>query len=149
MVPRALSHTLFLTVFDLHSTERLAEWKKIRDQIETDDDPFQTVLSLWSRAPFVNSYLDTIESDQWPDPWHLILDNRYDDLALALGIMYTLKLTKRFMDEEFKIHKSMRDRESFHLTVGSIVCFDIANRRLISESVLEQDAIKLVYSIKQ
>jgi hypothetical protein len=149
MAPLALSRTLFLTVFDLHNTERLAEWKKIRDQLETDNDPFKTVLSLWSRAPFVNSYLDTIASDQWPDPWHLILDNRYDDLALALGIMYTLKLTKRFMNEEFKIHKSMRDRESFHLIVGSIACFDIANRQLISESVLEQDAIKLVYSSKQ
>lgn len=143
------SHILFLTVFDLHDADRLAEWKKIRDQLETDNDPFQTVLSLWSRAPFVNSYLDANNPDQWPDPWHLILDNRYDDLALALGIMYTLKLTKRFMGEEFKIHKSMQDKESFHLIVGSIAGFDIANRLLISESALAQDATKLVYSSKQ
>jgi len=136
-------------VFDLHDTERLAEWKKIRDQIETDTDPFQSVLSLWSRAPLVNPYLDTADPDQWPDPWHLILDNRYDDLALALGIMYTLKLTSRFMSEEFRIHKSMRNRESFHLIMGATVCFDIANRQLMSPSMLAHDAIKLVYSSRQ
>jgi hypothetical protein len=136
----------FHTVFDLYGNERLTEWRRIRNQIEQDVDPFQTVLSVWSRAPLVNSYIDSDRPDEWPDPWHLILDNRYDDLALTLGIMYTLKLTQRFMNEKFKIHKSMQGKENFYLVIDNKICFDIANRQLLTDKVVLDNPITLVYS---
>lgn len=136
----------FPTVFDLHGTERLTEWRRLRDQLETDDSPFQTVLSTWSRAPLVNSYIDPDQPEQWPDPWHLILDDRYDDLALTLGIMYTLQLTQRFMNERFKIHKSMLGQENFYLVVSDKVCFDIANRQILADAPVSQTPITLVYT---
>lgn len=139
-------HISFLTVFDLHGTERLTEWRRLRNQLETDDSPFQTVLSTWSRAPLVNSYIDPDQPHQWPDPWHLILDDRYDNLALTLGIMYTLKLTQRFMNEKFKIHKSMLEQESFYLAVGDKVYFDIANRQILADAPVLQTPITLVYT---
>lgn len=96
-------------MFDLHGTERLTEWKKFRDSLEDSQDPFQDVLDLWTRAPFVSPFLNPRDSSTWPDPWHLVLDNRLDNLAILLGILYTLKLTRRFMDSEYEIHMSIVD----------------------------------------
>ena len=101
-----------LTVFDLYGNDRLTEWKKIRNQLEIGDDPFLIVADVWSRAPFVSPYLDPRNPVEWPDPWHLILDGKFDELAIALGMLYTIKLTDRFMENLCEIHTSMSQRES-------------------------------------
>ena len=98
-------------MFDLHGTERLIEWKKFRDSLETDESPLIRVADLWSKAPFVNSYLNPKNPTEWPDPWQLILDLKLDDLAICLGMLYTIKLTQRFMDIECEIHTSMLSKE--------------------------------------
>jgi hypothetical protein len=98
-------------VFDLYGTERLTEWKKFRDSLETDESPLIRVADLWSKAPFVNSYLNPKNPTEWPDPWQLILDLKLDDLAICLGMLYTIKLTQRFMDIECEIHTSMLSKE--------------------------------------
>lgn len=110
-MPSEISLLTYRTVFNLYGTERLTEWKKFRDSLEVSETPFKDVAVLWSRAPFVNPYLDSSNPDSWPDPWHLILDNRYDDLAISLGMLYTLKLTRRFMDTKCEIHTSMLPNE--------------------------------------
>ena len=107
-------------MFDLHGNDRLIEWKQFRDRLETAPNPLEQVAEFWSRAPFVNSYLNPQMPDQWPDPWHLVLDGRLDDLAICLGMLYTVKLTQRFMDSNCEIHKSMLPNNlepSFYLVV--------------------------------
>lgn len=94
-------------MFDTHGVDRLTEWKRFRDRLETSPNPLEDLAEFWSRAPFVNSYLDENNPTKWPDPWHLVLDERLDDLAIALGMLYTLKLTQRFMDSDCEIHMSM------------------------------------------
>ncbi len=94
-------------MFDAYGVDRLAEWKRFRDRLETSPNPLGDLAEFWSRAPFVNSYLDENNPTKWPDPWHLVLDQRLDDLAIALGMLYTLKLTQRFMDSDCEIHMSM------------------------------------------
>jgi hypothetical protein len=94
-------------VFDHYGNDRLASWKEFRDSLETSDHPLEDVAELWSHAPFVSPYLDPKNPTEWPDPWHLILDLRLDDLAIALGILYTIKLTHRFIDTKCEIHTSM------------------------------------------
>ena len=81
------------TVFDSYGTDRLTKWKQFRDSLETSATPLEDVAELWSHAPFVSPYLDPQNPAEWPDPWHLILDLRLDDLAIALGMLYTIKLT--------------------------------------------------------
>lgn len=93
-------------MFDLYGSERLAEWKKLRDQTETHDSPLQFVTDIWSAAPFVSNYLDPYDPRSWPDPWRLILDGKFDDLAICLGMLYTLQLTQRFMHSQYEIHMS-------------------------------------------
>ncbi len=94
-------------MFDAHGVDRLTEWKRFRDRLETSQKPLEDLADFWSRAPFVNSYLDKTNPTEWPDPWHLVLDERLDDLAIALGMLYTLKLTQRFMSSICEIHTSM------------------------------------------
>lgn len=136
------------TVFDVYGTERINQWRQLRDDLETDDSPYEKALSFWCRAPLVNSYINPTCPEQWPDPWHLILDNRYDDLALALGIMYTLQLTQRFMAAKFEIHMSMQDKESFYL-IAADTCFDLYSRQIINVRDLGDQSTTLIYATSQ
>jgi hypothetical protein len=98
-------------VFDSHGTQRLIKWREFREQLEISSTPLEDVAIFWGRAPFVSPYIDSANPSSWPDPWHLILDDRYDDLAIALGMLYTLKLTRRFMNSHCEIHTSMLPKE--------------------------------------
>ena len=98
---------MFPTVFNLHGLDRIAEWKQFREDIESSDDPLADVVRLWSQAPFVSPYLNPNNPESWPDPWRLMLDLKLDDLAISLGMLYTLKLTRRFMRIPIEIHMSM------------------------------------------
>ena len=93
-------------MFDLYDNDRLIKWKQFRDSIETSQTPLEDVVHLWSRAPFVSPYLNPLTPDKWPDPWHLVLDSKLDELAITLGMLYTLKLTQRFIESRFEIHMS-------------------------------------------
>jgi hypothetical protein len=107
-------------MFNLYGNERLTEWKRFRDSLESCNDPLTCVAELWATAPFVNSYIDPNNPNEWPDPWHLVLDSKLDELAISLGMLYTIKLTQRFMDSNCEIHKSMLPdnlEPSFYLVV--------------------------------
>jgi hypothetical protein len=93
-------------VFDAHGIDRLTKWKEFRNTLEVLDDPLQAVVDFWNKAPFVSPYLNPQTPKSWPDPWHLVLDEKLDNLAICLGMLYTLKLTQRFMASRFEIHMS-------------------------------------------
>jgi hypothetical protein len=94
-------------VFNSSPNERLAKWKQFRDTLETSNTPLEDVAEFWSHAPFVSNFLDPQNNNTWPDPWHLIIDGRFDDLAIVVGMLYTLQLTQRFMGSHFEIHMSI------------------------------------------
>lgn len=94
-------------MFNSYDTTRLQQWKEFRDSLENSATAFEDVAQFWSRTPFVSNYLDPFDSKFWPDPWQLVLDNKFDDLGIVLGMCYTLQLTERFKDSKFEIHMSM------------------------------------------
>lgn len=94
-------------MFDLNETNKLQQWKNFRNSLEVSSTAFEDVAQFWSRTPFVSNYLDPFDSKSWPDPWQLILNNKFDDLGIVLGMCYTLQLTERFKDNKFEIHMSM------------------------------------------
>lgn len=98
-------------MFDLSAQDRLTEWRRFRDNLESSQTPLEDVAKLWSKAPFVSAYLNPTEPDHWPDPWKLVLDNKLDDLAIVLGMLYTLKLTQRFMNFHFEIHMATLENQ--------------------------------------
>jgi hypothetical protein len=121
-------------VFNLYGNERLTEWKNIRDNIEIDSQPLEIVADLWARAPFVNPYLNPKDSSTWPDPWHLVLGDRLDDLAITLGMLYTVKLTQRFMATPCEIHMSIpfkKQEPRFHLLIDNKFILNFEPRKVV------------------
>ena len=100
-------------MFDLYDTDRLIKWRQFRDNLETSLTPLEDVTQFWSRAPFVSSYLNPRTPDEWPDPWHLVLNSKLDELAIVLGMLYTLKLTQRFIASRFEIHMSTTEASRY------------------------------------
>ena len=100
-------------MFDAHGIDRLTKWKEFRNTLEVLDDPLQAVVDFWNKAPFVSPYLNPQTPKSWPDPWHLVLDEKLDNLAICLGMLYTLKLTQRFMASRFEIHMSTMEASRY------------------------------------
>ena len=76
---------------------RLESWNLLRDQCQ--NLPAQTALedinAWWFRAPWRPYYLHWDDQVTWPDPWQLLSDDVYCELARGLGILYTITLLDR------------------------------------------------------
>lgn len=106
-------------MFDLRGNERLLYWKQFRDSLEISPDPLTDCVNWWVKAPFVSPFLDPLNPKTWPDPWHLVLDDRYDDLAIVLGMYYTLELTDRFKEENMQIYMRLDEKEKrYFILIG-------------------------------
>ena len=139
-------------MFDLYGNDRLTEWKKFRDLLETVPNPLEEVSKLWSRAPFVNHYLDPQCPSEWPDPWHLVLDGKLDDLAICLGMLYTIKLTQRFMASVCEIHMSMLPKDSppsFYLVVDNTYVLNYEPRKIHDLTVLQEIQTNTIWRCNQ
>ena len=90
-------------MWNLKSDERLAAWKEFRSLIGSlpFEEAVNKTVHLWSYAPFVNHYLDKRPATDWPTPWELLADGKFDDMAKALGMLYTLALSEHGKQHEF------------------------------------------------
>ena len=75
--------------------DRLATWKRLRDNLVSHPDPIQTAINFWNQLPKSSRSIDPYDQTTWPDPWQLLSDNIYCDVARGLGIMYTISLLDR------------------------------------------------------
>lgn len=118
-------------MFDLHDIERITAWKLFRDHVETTPTPLEDTAVLWSNAPYV---CDRLSDDpaKWPDPWKLILDGKFDNLGIVLGMLYTLQLTQRFKNKQFEIRMYQREKNREFVLV-------------IDDSVLNWDPRTVIY----
>jgi hypothetical protein len=83
-------------MFALPAEKRLQVWREFRSRLDLVDLPtaLDQIAEMWNQAPFRPYYLDWNDADNWPDPWQLIIENSYCDIAKCLGIVYTMALTK-------------------------------------------------------
>lgn len=83
-------------MFNTQPNLRLGLWKKFRENISLlpIEQAIRQTNDFWQKCPFIPFFLDYDRADSWPDPWQLIVENYYCDLAKSLGIVYTLHLTK-------------------------------------------------------
>jgi hypothetical protein len=76
---------------------RLASWNQLRDRVHSL--PLETALAeinaWWFCCPWRPYYLHWDDQPNWPDPWQLLSDNVYCELARGLGILYTISLLDR------------------------------------------------------
>ena len=110
-------------MWNLKPDERLREWKAFRIQISNQPlaEACNSTSHLWSYAPFVNHFLDPDKKSSvvaWPDPWTLLHDNYYCDVAKSLGMLYTLYLSDHTpADIELLICRDSATRLNHNLVV--------------------------------
>jgi len=76
---------------------RLEAWVELRSRCQNLDlDSALTAINQWwFNCPWQPYYLHWDDQTDWPDPWQLLNDNIYCELARGLGIMYTISLLNR------------------------------------------------------
>lgn len=94
--------------------DRLSLWYDHRKQIDVSDNPLQMVCDFWHHAPFIpyNKNVDPHFQRNWPTPWEILVENKYDDFTKALMIGWTLKLSKRFQDSKIEVRTLVDSKES-------------------------------------
>jgi hypothetical protein len=77
--------------------QRLAAWTALRDCVRDlpADEALKEINTWWQRTPWRAYHLHWDDRTDWPDPWQLLSDNIYCDLARGLGILYTITVLDR------------------------------------------------------
>jgi hypothetical protein len=77
--------------------ERLASWAKLRADAQTQsiEQALTAINHWWQQAPWRPYYLHWDDQPTWPDPWQLLSDDVYCDVAKGLGILYTISMLDR------------------------------------------------------
>lgn len=93
--------------------DRISQWRSFRSEIGamTFHDCVHEVHRFWWTAPISNPFYSQDLPDQWPDPWQLISENHYDDIARALGMLYTIALSRHGDSCDLEI-RNYRDRKN-------------------------------------
>ena len=86
--------------------DRLRLWQDFRHRISnlTLDQAVTATEHLWSYAPYQKYYLTLDEVKNWPGPWELIFENYYCNLAICLGMLYTLYLSDHKPQLEIRVY---------------------------------------------
>jgi hypothetical protein len=100
--------------WNLRVNDRLAQWKDFRRSLDhlPIDSAIEQVNQFWSRAPGVGYYLSPDDPKDWPDPWTLLAENYYCDIAKALGIVYTIYFTgHKNLKPEIRVYYDTNTKE--------------------------------------
>lgn len=83
-----------MNIFQSTYEARLQDWFQLRKSVINLPIEQQciTIDEWWQRAPLVTHHLHPLDMDNWPDPWELLSENTYCEVARALGMCYTLLL---------------------------------------------------------
>lgn len=96
-------------------SDRLDHWKQFRHRLASLplEEALAECSAFWQKAPFTPYYLDYLTVGHWPTPWELVYENYYCDLAIALGIVYTLHLSGHLSVEDIGL-RVYQDSETKH-----------------------------------
>ena len=83
-----------MNIFQLKYDARLRSWNELRTTLADSDIKIKCteIDNWWQNAPLVTHHLHPHDIDNWPDPWELLSENTYCEVARALGMCYTLYL---------------------------------------------------------
>lgn len=132
--------------WNTRTEERLVQWANFRHRISDLDleTAIKELNMAWSTAPMVNYNLDPADSSNWPNPWDLLAENYWCDVARALGILYTLYFTSH-KDIEVELRSYFSPEEKIRYNVvwvdnGKYILncypFEIVNTEHIEEKEL-------------
>jgi hypothetical protein len=77
--------------------QRLIAWNQLRTSSKNlpIDQALANINSWWNDTPWRAYHLHWDDRATWPDPWELLSDNIYCDIARGLGILYTIAMIDR------------------------------------------------------
>ena len=108
-------------MWKLAINERLEHWRRLRSEMDRKEisQALELAAEEWGRAPFTPYYLDYDRPETWPDPWTLIAENYYCDLARALGLLYTIHLSRHGSEHDLRLRilKRPDDRSQYNLVI--------------------------------
>ena len=131
-------------MFKLNPSERLLRWREFRKSLDEQDlsAACQSVVDFWSTCPFSPYYLDYDYPELWPDPWTLIEENYYCDLAKTLGMLYTIKFTTHNPDVEIRVYYDAATRYNYNLVwinqgkyVINLIEGEVVNKAQVSKNL--------------
>lgn len=135
----------------LRVSDRLSQWKDFRHKLSglPLDKAVAEVNAMWSTAPFVTFYLPHDNTETWPDPWELLAENYYCDVAKALGILYTIYFSShKTTNLELHIYYDYQTK-----TRSNVVWIDsgkyILNYwpyEIVNTELIEEKQLRLLYS---
>lgn len=71
---------------------RLRSYRHLRSALKSahTERQMELINEWWSQAPEGTNIIHWQDKDNWPNPWELLAESVYDELAKALGIVYTI-----------------------------------------------------------
>ncbi len=77
--------------------DRLESWNQLRSRCQSQsiETSLEHINTWWFAAPWQPYYLHWDDQPTWPDPWQLLSDNVFCEVARGLGILYTISLLDR------------------------------------------------------
>jgi hypothetical protein len=139
-------------IWNLRSEDRLKEWKKFRASISSMPliDAITETAHLWSYAPFVDHYLDRIQLGDWPNPWALLCENKYDDLGKAYGMINTLCLSNHGRDHHFTLSRIQSQLEIYNIVTvdhGQYVLNYVFDEIATASQIEKDSTVIFAYSV--
>jgi hypothetical protein len=133
-------------MFKLAATERLSRWREFRKSLDTLslEQAVKATVDFWHGCPFSPYYLDPAKPEEWPNPWTLIEENYYCDIAKALGMLYTIKFTTHNPSVELRMYVDPETRYSYNLVwiddgkyVINLIEGEVVNKQLADNLTLK------------
>ena len=136
-------------MFKLTTGDRLDRWKSFRLTLNefSIGKAVELTNELWAACPFTPFYLDAETPQIWPDPWTLLEENYYCDLAKVLGIIYTLHLCDhgKNLQPELRIYTNTKTRHTYHI---AYLCNGKYVLNLIEGEILNKEHINQELKLK-
>jgi hypothetical protein len=136
-------------MFKLSTSDRLNRWKSFRHHLNDLSliDALVETQDLWNQCPFCPYYLEVANPSSWPDPWQLITENYYCDLAKSLGMLYTLHLTSHNeqLFPELRIYFDSKSLYYYHI---AYLCHGKYVLNLIESEVVNKEHINQQLKLK-
>lgn len=141
---------MYTNFWNLRLNDRLAQWKDFRHRASDLPLPkaLQEVNALWSTAPYVTYYLPPDRPEEWPDPWTLLAENYYCDIAKALGMLYTIYFTShKSTNLELRIYYDYKNKDRYNLSFvdqGKYI-LNYWPHEIVNTKQIEEKQLQLLY----
>jgi hypothetical protein len=136
--------------WNLRVSDRLTQWKDFRHKLS--DLPLDKAVvelnNMWSTAPYVTYYLSPDAPKTWPDPWTLLAENYYCDLAKSLGIVYTIYFTShKSVDSEIRVYYDYKDKNRYNVAWidGGKYILNCYPYTIVNTELVEEKQLQLLY----